>query len=67
MVELLRKAIEWQKLLESENRTSKADIARSEGLSRARVTQIMYLLNLTPEIQKHILSMPEATKAALSI
>ncbi|MBI5238615.1 MAG: hypothetical protein HY887_09385, partial [Deltaproteobacteria bacterium] len=42
--------------------TSKAAIARREGLSRARVTQIMYLLNLAPDIQQHILSMPEATK-----
>jgi len=62
VAELLRKAIEWQELIKSENGTSKADIARREGLSRARVTQIMYLLNLAPDIQQHILSMPEATK-----
>ena len=62
VAELLRKAIEWQELIESGNGTSKADIARREGLSRARVTQIMYLLNLASNIQKHILSMPEAIK-----
>lgn len=33
-----------------------------EGLSRARVTQIMDLLNLAPEILKQILSMLKSTR-----
>lgn len=60
VVELLRKAIEWQGHLESGKGIIQADIARREGLSRARVTQIMGLLNLAHDIQKYILSMPEA-------
>lgn len=56
--ELLRKAIEWKELLESGKGITQADIARREGLSRARVTQIMDLLNLAPDIQKYIHSMP---------
>lgn len=62
VAELLRKAMEWQELLESGKGVTQADIARREGLSRARVTQIMDLLNLAPDIQKHILSMPEAVR-----
>jgi hypothetical protein len=62
VAELLRKAMEWKGLLESGKGVTKADIARREGLSRARVTQIMDLLNLAPDIQKYILSMPETVR-----
>ena len=33
-------------------------IARREGITSARVTQVMGMLRLAPEIQQHILSMP---------
>jgi hypothetical protein len=36
-----------------------ADIARQEGITRARVTQVMGLLRLAPEIQEHILALRE--------
>jgi hypothetical protein len=62
VVELLRKAIEWQALLESGEASNQADIAHREGLTRARVTQVMGLLKLAPEIQEHILSMPAAIR-----
>jgi hypothetical protein len=58
VVELLRKAIEWQTLLESGKISNQADIGRREGISRARDTQIMALLRLAPEIHEQILSMP---------
>jgi hypothetical protein len=61
VVELLRKAIEWQGLLESGKIASQAEIARREGLSRARVTQIMGMLRLAPEIQETILAMPKVS------
>jgi len=51
VVELLRKAIEWQILLEFGEIVNKADIARQEGITRARVTQVMGVLRLAPEIQ----------------
>jgi hypothetical protein len=38
-----------------------ADIAKLSGLSRARVTQIMNLLLLAPEIQEAILDLPVVT------
>ena len=38
VVELLRKAIEWQALLETGKIANQAEIAREEGVTRARVT-----------------------------
>jgi hypothetical protein len=60
VVELLRKALEWQALLESGTIASRSQIARREGITRARVTQIKCMLRLAPEIRAQILSMPDA-------
>jgi hypothetical protein len=62
VVEFLRKAIEWQALLESGTIANQAEIACQEGITRARVTQVMGMLRLSPEIQEHILSMSEITR-----
>jgi hypothetical protein len=62
VVELLCKAIEWQALLESGEVSNQAAIARNEGITRARVTQVMGMLRLAPEIQQHIPSMPGAVR-----
>lgn len=35
-----------------------ADLARLAGMTRARITQIMNLLNLAPEIQERLLFLP---------
>ena len=59
VVELRRKAIEWQALLESGKIASQADIARQEGITRARVTQVISMLRLAPEIQQRILAFRE--------
>jgi hypothetical protein len=59
VVELLRQAHDWQALLESGEVRNQAAIARREGITRARVTQIMVLLRLAPEIQKRIPALPE--------
>lgn len=39
---------------------TQAAIARREGITRARVTQVMAMLRLAPEIKEHILAMPES-------
>ena len=57
--ELLRKAVEWKALLESGGMVSQVDIARQEGITRTRVTQIMGMLRLAPEIQGKILALPD--------
>jgi len=62
VVEFLRKALEWQALLASGQAKNQADIARQEGISRVRVTQVMWLLRLAPEIQERVLAMPETIR-----
>jgi hypothetical protein len=62
VVELFRKALEWQALLQSGRVRNHVEIARREGITRARVTQVMGLLRLAPEIRQHILSMPDAVR-----
>ncbi len=62
VVELLRKAHEWQGLIESGEVRNQAETARREGITRARVTQVMGMLRLAPEIQQHILSMPDTVR-----
>ena len=62
VVELLRKAIEWHALLESGEASNQADIARREGITRARVTQVMGMLRLAPQIQQHVLSMRDMAR-----
>ncbi|MDY7011872.1 MAG: hypothetical protein SVV80_14160, partial [Planctomycetota bacterium] len=60
VVETLRKALEWRRQLDAGEVASQAEVARREGLTRARVTQVMMLLRLAPEIQERILDMPES-------
>jgi hypothetical protein len=38
---------------------NKAELARRHGMSRARITQIMNLLKLSPEIREEILNLPD--------
>jgi hypothetical protein len=61
-VELLRKAIEWQALLESGGVANQAGIAHREGLTRARVSQVMGMLRLAPEIHQSILAIPATVR-----
>ncbi|MHC4725378.1 MAG: hypothetical protein ACYS9V_14240, partial [Planctomycetota bacterium] len=42
----IHKAINWQKMLDSGLVKSRSEIARAEGLTPARVTQVMNLLKL---------------------
>ena len=65
VVELLRNAIEWRRQLDAGEVQNQAEIARREGITRARVTQVMSLLRLAPNMQKHILAMPETTERRL--
>jgi hypothetical protein len=59
VAELLRKAIEWRRQLDAGEIRNQAEIACREGLTRARVIQVLWLLCLAPEIQEHILALPE--------
>ena len=48
----------WRALLTAGEVSNQAAIARREGITRARVVQILGLLRHAPAIQHHILSMP---------
>jgi len=50
----LRLAHQWRAEIEA-NGITRADIARREGLSRARVTQAMALLDLPDDVQQRLL------------
>jgi hypothetical protein len=43
-------AQEWQSMLGTGECASRADLARRLGVTRARVTQVLGLLELTPEV-----------------
>ncbi len=62
----LRLAQEWHRQLDAGEIESQAAIARREGLSRARVSQIMSLLRLAPSVQRHILSTSAASPNGLA-
>jgi hypothetical protein len=55
-------AEKFQKQLELGS-VNKAELARRYGMSRARITQIMNLLKLSPEIREEILNLPDKKKS----
>jgi hypothetical protein len=54
--------LERQTLLEAGQIANQADIARREGITRARVNQVMGMLRLTPAIQEQILFMSSVAR-----
>lgn len=55
---LLALAHRFEKLVQAGEVRDYADLARLSGVTRARITQIMNLLHLAPDIQESILDMP---------
>jgi hypothetical protein len=55
---LMALAIRFDRLIKAGEVADQADLARLGNVSRARVTQIMNLLQLAPEIQEAILFLP---------
>jgi hypothetical protein len=55
----LQKAKKYQELLERGLVSSRAELARKEGVSRARITQILYFLRLHPEIREYLTSLTD--------
>ncbi len=51
-------AYEFEELLEAGVVNNRAEIARVYSLSRARVTQVMNLLDLPDQVQEHIARLP---------
>ena len=61
VAKLMALAIRFEKLIHQGVVRDYADLARLGGVSRARVSQIMDLLNLAPGIQEEILFLPRTT------
>ena len=59
---VLALAHRWQDLLRSGVVRDQADLARLVGVSRARVTQVMDLLRLAPDIQEALLDLPRVER-----
>jgi hypothetical protein len=62
LARLMALAIRLERLVRSGEVGDYADIARLGHVTRARVTQIMNLLNLAPDIQEEILFLPRTEK-----
>jgi hypothetical protein len=59
---LMALAIRCEELVRSGEVADYADLARLGHVTRARMSQIMNLLNLAPDIQEEILFLPRTTK-----
>jgi ParB-like chromosome segregation protein Spo0J len=60
-----QQALRWQRELATDSQLTKSGIAKREGLSRARVTQIMNLLLLPELIQQELQNPPPPLKIDL--
>ncbi len=54
---IIHKAIQWKKMLDDGKVNSLCEIAKKEGFSRTRVTQIMNLLKLPAKVQKFLVDL----------
>jgi hypothetical protein len=61
---LMALAIKFQDMVDRGEVRDYADLARLGYVTRARITQIMNLLNLAPDIQQEILDLSASTPAA---
>jgi ParB-like chromosome segregation protein Spo0J len=53
-IDWFKKALEYQKVLTTGLVKSQAELSRKEGVSRARITQLLNLLKLPQEIKDHL-------------
>jgi len=62
LTRLMALAIRFERLVREGEVDDYADLARLGFVSRARMTQIMGLLNLAPDIQEELLDLPRTTR-----
>ncbi|MCL4466968.1 MAG: hypothetical protein M1401_04230 [Chloroflexi bacterium] len=58
-------AQEWQRVLDNGECASRADLARKLGFSRARVTQVLGLLDLAPEVVEALAALGDPTSTPI--
>jgi hypothetical protein len=56
---VIHKAVEWKKMLDCGETRSLSEVARTKGLTRARVTQIMNLLKLPADLQEFLVKLDD--------
>lgn len=56
---VIHKAISWQRMLDEGAAKSLTEIGQKEGLTRARVTQIMNLLKLPDEMREFLMGLED--------
>ena len=56
-------AQEWQGMLRARDCASRADLARQLGVTRARVTQVLGLLDLAPEVIEVVAALGDPLQA----
>jgi hypothetical protein len=59
------KVLEWEQRLRDEEGLTRTQLAKNEGLTKARVTQMLRLLNLPEEARRHLtgLRSPDAIRS----
>jgi hypothetical protein len=62
VTEFLKKASQSQALLDAGKIASQAEIANGEGITCARVSQVLGMLRLAPEFQKRVLTLPVSVR-----
>ncbi|TWT61722.1 hypothetical protein [Rubinisphaera italica] len=67
VTKLMALAIRFDRLIRDGHVNDYAELARLGQVSRARMTQIMNLLNLAPEIQETILFLPRVEQGGRAI
>ena len=67
ITKLMALAIRFDQLIRDGHITDQAELARLGHVTRARITQIMNLLNLAPEIQEAILFLPRLEQGRASV
>ena len=61
----LRQAIKWQAMLDKDASLTQSQLAEKQGVSRARVCQVMRLLSLPKEVQAELLKLKNAADIRL--
>jgi len=59
---LLESAYRLKAKLDKDPKLTRAALAREEGMDPSRLTQVLNLLNLAPDIQRRILALPASTE-----
>jgi DNA-binding MarR family transcriptional regulator len=57
----------WQQALDNRDQASPADLARQLAISRARVTQVLHLLKLAPEVVRTIAALGDPLPSRIII